>query len=141
MNDYHIRAIPKQNVNAIWRFAEPFVKRALDHTFGEIDAEAIRLFCGDGEMQLWMIVNGSRVVGATTTQLILYPCQKVCRIVTVAGTEFDEWKAASHAVIEAWAMDNACDSMETYIRKGFVTKLKELGYAHRYAVMHKSLKG
>lgn len=141
MNDYHIRGIPKQSVNDLWRFAEPFVKRALDHTYGEIDAPAIRMFCSDGEMQLWMIVNDARVVGAGTTQIVIYPCRKVARVVTLAGSAFDEWKALAHATIETWAADHACDAMEVYVRKGFVPKLKELGYGHRYSVMHKSLKG
>src|ERR1700674_4629407 len=81
--DYHIRGIPPQAVSDLWRFAEPYIKRALDHTFGEISAEDIRQMCIDTHMQLWMMNKDKRVIGAGTTQIVCYPQMKVCRIVTL----------------------------------------------------------
>jgi hypothetical protein len=64
---------------------------------------------------------------------------KVCRVLTLAGTRFDEWNAVTHSVIEAWARTQECSDMEHYVRRGFVPKLQELGYKHRYSVVHKTL--
>ena len=92
------------------------------------------------EMQLWMISReDKRIVGAGTTQIITYPQQTACRIVTLAGSEFDEWREEAHAIIEAWAKDVGCNCIENYVRKGFVPKLKEMGYRHRYSVLHKDI--
>lgn len=138
--DYQIRGIPVNALGKLWRFAEPFVKRALDHTFGELSCGDIESLCHDREMQLWMIVEGTKVVGAGTTQLVNYPRMRTCRIVTLAGSQFDEWMHLAHAHIEVWAVDQGCDAMECYVRKGFVPKLLGLDYKHRYSVVHKSLK-
>jgi hypothetical protein len=142
MSLYNIRGIPPQSVNDLWRFAEPFIKRALDHTFGEVSADDIRQACENTQMQLWMITKESRVVGAGSTQIVIYPQMKVCRIVTLAGSEFDEWKDFAHMNLEMWAeTQQGCSGMEAFCRKGFIPKLLEIGYRHKYSVAHKSLKG
>jgi hypothetical protein len=138
--EYIIKGIPCEGVETVWRFAEPFIKRALDHTFGEISAMDILQFCENRDMQLWMIVKGNRVVGAGTTQIVFYPQMKVCRIVTLAGTEFDNWMGMAHAYIEAWAISQQCQDMEVYVRKGFMPKLQDIGYKHRYSVAHKRIR-
>lgn len=138
--DYNIRGVPSQAVEKLWHFAEPFVKRALDHTFGEVSAADIKNFCLSKDMQLWMIVKGERVMGAGVTQIVFYPQMKVCRIVTLAGTEFDNWMDMSHMHIELWAVEMGCEAVEAFVRKGFVPKLQGIRYKHRYSVMHKSLK-
>jgi len=138
--DYNIRGIPAEMVEGVWRFAEPFIKRALDHTFGEVSANDLKAICLTRDSQLWMIQHGTRIVGAGTTSIITYPQMKVCRIVTLAGSQFDEWRDMAHTQIELWAEAQGCDGMEAYVRKGFVPKLIEIGYKHRYSVLHKSLK-
>lgn len=139
-NEYNIRGIPSHAVEGLWRFALPYIKRALDHTYGELAAENIQKFCIESDMQLWMISKGTRIVGAGTTQIVCYPQMKVCRIVTLAGAEFDEWMDIAHMNIELWALSMGCVAMECYVRKGFVPKLGTIGYKHRYSVCHKILK-
>lgn len=141
MSEFNIRGIPPQAVDGLWRFAEPYIKRALDHTHGELSIEDIKGFCCNSDMQLWMISKGTRVVGAGTTQIVCYPQMKVCRIVSLAGSEFDEWMDIAHMNLELWAESMGCTAMEAYVRKGFVPKLGQIGYKHRYSVCHKSLKG
>jgi len=141
MDNYNIRGIPAELCDGIWRFAEPYIKRALDHTFGELAAQDLKELCVTGQGQLWMIQNEKRVVGAGTTMIVNYPQMRVCRIITLAGSEFPEWKDMAHAQIEIWAAAQGCEGVEAFVRKGFVPKLLEIGYKHRYAVVHKSIKG
>lgn len=138
--EYNVRGVPSQAVEKLWHFAEPFIKRALDHTFGEISAADVKELCSQQIMQLWMVAEGNRVLGAAASQIVVYPQMKVCRIVAMAGTKFDEWMDISHMNIELWALENGCEDMECYVRKGFVPKLQGLGYKHRYSVVHKSLR-
>lgn len=140
--EYNIKGLPAEAVPGLWRFAEPFIKRALDHTFGEVSIDDLKAMCMNRDAQLWMIAKGNRVVGAGTTSIVHYPQMKVARILTLAGTEFREWKDMAHAFIEIWAAEQmGCDAVEAYVRKGFVPQLLEIGYRTRYAVCHKSLKG
>jgi hypothetical protein len=139
--EYHMRGIPPQVITDLWRFAEPYIKRALDHTHGEISADDVKRMCIDTGMQLWMFSKDKRVVGAGTTQIVCYPQMKVCRIVTLAGADFPHWMDYAHMNLELWAETQGCAGMEAYCRKGFVPRLCEIGYKHQYSVVHKSLKG
>lgn len=123
----------------MWKFAEPFVKRALDHTNGELAASDLLRLCLARDAQLWMIFDGQRIAGAGTTEIIFYPQKKICRIITLAGTEFENWMHYAYQIIEAWAKDNGCVGVEAYTRKGFVPKLQKIGFRHKYSVCHKPI--
>lgn len=138
--EYIVRGVPSPLIERFWHFAEPYVKRALDHAYGEMSFEDVRNRCINRDMQLWLVYVDGRVIGAGTTEIINYPQKKICRIVTLAGTEFDEWRQMAHNIIEMWAVENECVGMESLTRKGFVPKLLGMGYKHKYSVMHKSLK-
>ena len=138
---YNIKGIPAEHVEGLWRFAEPFIKRALDHTFGEVSAEDLKKMCLARNAQLWMAQKENRIIGAGITTIIDYPQMKVCRIITISGSDFDEWKDMCCMHIECWAEAQGCVAMEAYVRRGFVPKLLEIGFRHRYSVVHKSLKG
>lgn len=140
-NKYTVRGVPFPLVERFWHFAEPYVKRALDHTHGEVSFLDVKEACLNRGMQLWLIYSDGRVVGAGTTELINYPQKLICRIMTLAGSQFDEWRQMAHDAIETWAMEQGCVAMESYTRRGFVPKLIEMGYKHKYSVLHKSLGG
>jgi hypothetical protein len=80
-----------------------------------------------------------RVVGAITTEIIVYPHRKHCRIITLAGSNFPEWVGLADSTLDAWAKANGCDAMECYTRKGFVPKLTPLGYKHKHSVLVKEI--
>lgn len=136
---FHVRGIPATMVESLWHYAEPYVKRALDHTSGELDANDFRQLCLDRSVQLWLVSSGSRVVGALTTEIIVYPRRKHCRVITVAGSNFAEWIELADNTLCAWATDQGCDALETYVRKGLVPKLSPIGYKHKHSIMTKEL--
>lgn len=137
--EYIIRGVPYELIGQFWKFAEPFVKRALDHTHGEMTHLDLAQMCLKRDAQLWLIYHNGRVVGAGTTEIVLYPQKKVCRIITLAGTEFDEWMGMAHDVVSLWAKEQGCQAMQALTRTGFVPKLKSIGYKNRYCICDKPL--
>lgn len=137
--DYTFRGIPHTHVEHFWPFAEPFIKRALDHAHGEMSHLDLKRMCINRDAQLWICKGPQKIVGAGTTEIVLYPQKKVCRMITLAGTEFDNWMEMAHDIIAAWARTQDCQSLQAYTRTGFVPKLRKLGYRNRYCVCDKSL--
>lgn len=136
---YLMQGIPHDFVEHFWAFAEPYIKRALDHTSGEFTAADFKKSCLARNMQLWLISQDKRIYGAVTTELVIYPQRKHCRIITLAGSNFIEWVGLANATLDAWAKANGCTAMEAYTRKGFVPKLTPLGYKHKHSVLVKEL--
>lgn len=138
-SDYRIRGVPSMLIESMWRFAEPYIKRALDHAAGEIAPADLKKFCQEKDIQLWLISKGSRVVGAATTEIVVYPQKKHCRIITVAGSGFRDWVNLFDREIMAWAKSNGCHALEAHVRRGFVKKIEPIGYRHMHSVVIKKL--
>lgn len=136
---FFIQPIPAQMVSQMWHYAEPYVKRALDHTSGELRPDNLRSLCEHQDMQLWMVVSGNRAVGAMTTEIVVYPHRKHLRVVTLAGSQFSEWIELADNTLVAFAAQMQCDAIEALVRKGFVPKLAPLDYRHKYSVLVKEL--
>lgn len=139
MNEYNIRGIPANTLGTFWRFAEPYIKRALDHTSGELKLEDLRNLCEDRAIQLWLISRGTRVIGAATTEIVVYPHRKHARVITLAGSDFDNWIEMADNHISEWAISQGCQAIESFVRKGLVQKMLHLAYRHKYSVIVKEL--
>ncbi|HEX7766350.1 MAG TPA: hypothetical protein VF443_06515 [Nitrospira sp.] len=135
---YKIRGIPAPLVDHFWKQCEPFVKRALEHNTGEVVATDIRDFCKERLAQLWVVIEGEKIVGVCTTEIVNYPQKRHCRIFTLAGTG-REWFPELDIILCAWARENGCQAIEAIVRKGFVPILVNYGGKHKYSTVVKEL--
>lgn len=138
--EYMMQGIPAELVERFWPFAEPYIKRALDHAHGEFSASDFRHSCIARDLQLWLISKEKRIFGAVTTEIVVYPHRKHCRVITLAGSNFVDWVTLVDTTLDAWALAQGCDAMEAYVRKGLVPKLAPLGYKHGHSVLMKELR-
>jgi len=137
---YVMRGIPAFLVARMWPFALPYVKRVLDRMAGELTTDDILQSCQSNDMQLWLVANDvGRVVGAGITELVHYPRRFLCRIVALSGSNFAEWAKSAHTVLENWARQQGCDGIEAWVRRGYVPKLKEMGYQFRFTAVIKDI--
>ena len=139
MTDLHMRGIPAHGIEPLWHYAEPYIKRALDHTNGELTVADFKQLCLDQSVQLWLVNRGNRVVAAITTEIINYPHRKHCRVITLAGSDFSSWVGLVDSTLAAWATELGCHAIESYVRKGLVAKLDAFGYKHKHSVLVKPL--
>lgn len=136
---YWVRGVPAALVETFWHYAVPYIKRALDHANGEFDPADFRSFCQSRDMQLWIVARQGRVVGAATTEVIIYPRKKTLRVVTLAGSEFEHWVHLADEAFEQFARGLGCAGVECYVRRGFVKKLEPIGYKLRHCMLLKEL--
>lgn len=135
--DYFIRGIPAPHVDKFWKLAEPYIKRALDRANGELDHHDLRAMIAERNVQLWMVSNKERIVGALTTEIVVYPRKKVVRVITLAGNEFTEWFPVAEEVIIAFGIEQGCEGIESFVRNGLTKRLAPSGYKKIYEVNYK----
>lgn len=136
---YRVRGIPANAIDRFWTYAEPYIKRALDHTTGEFLPSDIKAYCKDRVIQLWLVSENERVIAAATTEIITYPQKKHCRVVTLAGSKAVEWTQLLDVVLYEWAKEQGCDAMEAFVRKGYVSVLANYGFKHMYSAVFKQI--
>lgn len=135
-DNFVIRGVPSECVDKFWKLAEPYIKRALDHANGEIDHHDLYALIKDKNVQLWMVANKEKVVGALTTEVVVYPRKKMVRVITLAGNRFDDWFDLAHATVSDFAKTNNCEGIECFVRSGFTKKLSTRGYRKMYEVCY-----
>lgn len=136
---FHFSAIPPSLVERFWQFAEPYVKRALDHTSGEFLPADIKALCKDQIIQLWLVTEGPKVVGAVTTEIVVYPNRRHLRVITLGGSKAKEWTSLVDTILSDFAKTEKCDAMEAFVRKGYVPVLAEYGFKLTYSVVIKDI--
>lgn len=136
---FDMRGIPASAIGTFWHFAEPYIKRALDHASGEFFPADFRRLCEDRAIQLWLVRRNTRVVGAATTEIVVYPQRKHCRVITLAGSDFAAWAELADTTLCEWAREQGCTAIESFVRKGLVAKMIAYDYKHKHSVMLKEL--
>lgn len=139
-NRFNIRGIPANLVEHFWKVAEPYIKRALEHASGEFLPSDLKTFCKDRTIQLWLVNEGDKVIGAVTTEIVNYPRRRHCRVITLAGSNAKEWMSELDIILCAWAKQQGCDAIEAYVRKGFVPLLANYGMKHKYSAVVKDVR-
>lgn len=139
MSQFNIRGIPANMIDHFWPFAEPYIKRALDHACGEFLPLDLKNFCRDRVVQLWLVQEGEKVIGAVTTEIVNYPRKRHCRVITLAGSRAKEWLSELDIILCGWAKQQGCHAIEAYVRKGFVPVLANYGMQHKYSAVVKDL--
>jgi hypothetical protein len=78
-----------------------------------------------GNAQLWVAwsYDRRRIEGAVITRIFdkpdMAPNDKVCECPLVAGLNMSEWGAPMFAMLKAWAVEQGCDYIAGYGRKGW----------------------
>jgi|TARA_R100000353_G_C6481256_1_gene189199 hypothetical protein len=136
----YISGISNDRIDDVWDTVKLFIEMGNSKSKQEMGIDDIYEKLINRDMQLWIIQDEyAEILAALTTEIMIYPKKKTCRIVTLGGTELDEWVEGLLQVIETWAIDNGCEAMETACRKGFIKKIKKYGYEHTYTILGKEL--
>lgn len=134
---YTIRAIPAALIPRFWPLAEAYVRRALDRATGEFSSDDLYRFLRQSLLQLWLVYDGTRVIGAVTTEIVVFPKRRRLRVITLSGMSLDAWVDELDTRLQEWALTNRCDGIEAYVRKGFVPYLGRQGYKHKLTMVYK----
>lgn len=136
---FSIRLVPASLVARFADYARPYIKRALDKSGEGFCADDILVYAIQGKIQLWLIAEGNRVVGAATTELVNFPNDRYCRVCTIAGSKFEEWVEYFLLELEPWAKEQQATNLQAYVRRGFVPKLLQYGFKPKCVTVTKQL--
>tara|TARA_R100000664_G_scaffold27757_2_gene38667 strand:- start:5190 stop:5618 length:429 start_codon:yes stop_codon:yes gene_type:complete len=136
----YVSGIPSSKISEVWIICKDYIEMGNNKSHEEMTIDDIYEKLLKSEMQLWLIFDeDSNIKSVLTTEIVIYPRKKTCRIVTLGGKGLDDWCEQLLDVIEKWAIENDCVAMETACRKGFIKKIKKYGYDHAYTILGKDL--
>lgn len=128
------------DIDSVWEQVKPLILKALEYSNGELGIDDIYEKLKTKNMQLWICFEDIEILSAATTEIIIYPKKKICRVVTLGGHRMAEWFYNLIQFIEAWGRHNKINGMEVIGRRGWERIGKRIGYGSQQSILYKELK-
>lgn len=135
----YLAVVPTLHVQDTWIKALPHLLHGKDRWEHFYTAEQIREGCINGRMQLWLMVDGSSVIGIVLTQIDDFPNGRSLRFLYLGGNGFKRSMIKEMLKIEAWAKKRGCKVVDFMGREEWAKLLKMLGYSSPGIVYRKEL--
>lgn len=131
----NIYKISQDQVTGTWMHVRPFLDAALNK-YGvneRFPLDCVLMDLVDGRSQLWVIVDGERVVSAAVTEVEKYPLGDQLIIFLMGGESMEDWGDMLHNAMVMYAKEIGAKWIDTGSRRG-IGKLfyDRLGYKRKY---------
>jgi hypothetical protein len=123
-----ISLVPTEHVTDVWPAVVDYVATALEYTHGRYEPEDTLQELLAGTQLLWIAFEGPHIKGAVASRILQYPRKRFLDCPIVTGEEFSTWKAPMLEVLQRFARDNDCESIEATARIGWARVFKDDGY-------------
>ncbi len=137
-----ITVIPPEHVPSVWKQASEYLEKATKTI--RLRADIVDLYegCLTGAYNLWIVYDDEaddEMVTAFTSQIIQYPRDNALSIQYLGGKKMREWFDLVLEVLERFAKDCECETIEGYGREAWVRFTKSKGFHKAYAAFEKEV--
>ncbi len=130
--------VPADFVDTCWEEVAPMLEKATDRSGGRYNIEDVYEKIVNETAQLWVMLNGEKIVAAFVTEITTYGQKKMLTVHFAGGSRMKEWLQKIDEIFRDWAIDNQCSGIELTGRKGWVKALGSLGWEPSFVVVEKS---
>ncbi len=123
-----VSLIKPEDVEDIWGTVSPLVSKALAHNNNEMTIDDIKSALIKGDHLLLIVNDGPLIHMAMTLSIGVFPQKKVCLGTFAGGRGIDKWMDMVEGAVVKIAKSQGCSSIYVGGRRGWVKKLKPLGY-------------
>lgn len=138
--------IPTPQTPQAWPLVRERVEHGCRGSDGRFTPEALFKHVVDGNYDLHIVWadedegHDDQVRAVVLTQVYEeLSGEKVCSIIFLDGMNADDWLVLGKESLELWAMQNGCQRVEGWMRKGWARKLKDYKLTH--VLLEKRLDG
>lgn len=139
MKETHPTLVPIQTktIDEWWPKILPWAEDFCEHSQGSYDPPYILEKLRDAHMQIWLIMNGSIIIGVVLTEVRMTKI-KECVIVVTTGKNMASWVHLLK-LLEKYAVLMGCKKMIGIARPGWEKTLKPYGYRKTHIQVEREL--
>jgi len=120
-----------EHYDLVWPDIHEYMEGAAKYTFGRFEADDIKAGLYEGKQQLWIAFDDT-IKGAVITEIVTYPRMNTLVMHFTGGIDLKSWKADMLALLQQFARDRGCNSIESYGRRGWERVFKNDGFKSRF---------
>ena len=136
--------IPSSNLDDVWSLVKKDISEALSYSGNHTDAQFVYDCVKENKMQLWVVWDKDKPTtidkyyGVVVTEIIKRKLKQSCNIFIVTGRHRQRWQYLVK-VLEDFALENNCTSMELFARKGWQRIMEQFDYKQTHVVLEKQI--
>lgn len=128
-------------INACWDELSSLLQKAIDYSNGELDIDSVKERILSGEIMVVVVFKDGNLIAAVTFEQIEFQtCKRVLNIQLAGGTDIELWFHDVEKIANGLAERYHCSDVYIIGRKGWVRKMKSLGYSEVHTILHKEVK-
>ena len=138
---YEVSGVPYYELSNILPKIDKYLDKVIPYTGGRYAREDILEGIENRILDLWVPINVEKntVDGVVVTQFTVYPRKKVFTILLCCGAYLNEWYNPLFELLYQVASLNKCDLAEVMGRKGWVRKLKDIGFKQTMWIVEREI--
>ena len=127
-----ITAVPIEGVDIVWEDAKRVLHKSVNTSAGKFEVEDLKQELKQGQLVLWLVMDGSEVLAALTSRVIEYPGRRAMALDWVGGKHMRKWLPLVLNTLQKYATDCECKHIEGYGRKAWGRILQRYGWQPEY---------
>ena len=127
-----ITAVPIEGVDIVWEDAKRVLHKSVNTSAGKFEVEDLKQELKQGQLVLWLVMDGSEVLAALTSRVIEYPGRRAMALDWVGGKHMRKWLPLVLNTLQKYATDCECKHIEGYGRKAWGRILQKYGWKPEY---------
>lgn len=127
-----ITAVPIEGVDIVWEDAKRVLHKSVNTSAGKFEIEDLKQELKQGQLVLWLVMDGSEVLAALTSRVIEYPGRRAMALDWVGGKHMRKWLPLVLNTLQKYATDCECKHIEGYGRKAWGRILQRYGWQPEY---------
>ena len=138
---YEVSGVPYYELGNILPKIDRYLDKVIPYTGGRYAREDILEGIENRILDLWVPINVDKntVDGVVVTQFTVYPRKKVFTILLCCGDNLNKWYDPLFKLLYQVAALNKCDLAEVLGRKGWVRKLKDIGFKQTMWIVERDI--
>ncbi len=127
-----VSLVPVEYIENVWPSIEAYLDGAATYTYGRFTVADIKNGIMTTPQQLWIAFDGDDVYGAVVTEVCVYPQMSTLIMHFTGGKQLPKWKTEMLELLQRFAKDNGCTTIESYGRRGWEKVFKNDGFKSRF---------
>ena len=115
-DDLNFAPVPVEMIDTFWDAALEYLQPAIDTAEGKLEAYDLYNDCQMGVCVLWLVIDGSEIIAALTTRIIIYPNKWGYALEFLGGKQMKRWFDMVLDTLQEVAKHNGCTHFEAYGR-------------------------
>ena len=139
---YEMSAVPHEDVHRVLPHIDKYLSKVIPYTGGRYAKEDIVSGIENKAFDLWVPLNlkDNKIDGVVVTQFTVYPRKKVFTILLCCGDNLNKWYDPLFEMLYQYAAGAGCDLAEVVGRKGWIRKLKDIGFKQSMWIVEREIK-